>query len=79
MNKQFFLQRYRDRLAVGTIFMYVSTKWNNKWARKLDDDFVMARLYTHDESSIEFREKSNMPDHAVRRTKMIDFANGIRA
>ena len=38
----------------------------------------MTRLYTHDESDIEFREVHNMADNAVRREKMMDFAKQIK-
>ena len=38
----------------------------------------MTRIYTHDESDIEFREPTNMNDSAVRRDKTITFANMIR-
>ena len=39
----------------------------------------MIRIYNHDESNIEWREKHNEVDEAVRRDKMIKFANKIKA
>ena len=39
---------------------------------------VLTRLYTHDESDIEFREAHNMTDAAVRRDKTLAFAARIK-
>ena len=38
----------------------------------------MTRVYTHDESDIKFREVDNMTDAAVRRDKIISFAQSIK-
>ena len=38
----------------------------------------MTRIYTDDESDIQFREKYNKTDAAVRRKKIIEFAQKIK-
>ena len=40
----------------------------------MDNEFIMQRVYTHDETDIQFRETINMTDSAVKRDKTIKFA-----
>ena len=66
--------RYRDYFAVMYIGKFVLNKYMAAVSAQDDYDFVMTRVYTHDESDIKFREVDNMTDSAVRRDKIISFA-----
>ena len=70
--------RYRDIFATLLIGKWALGKYISHNAERSDSSFVNTRLYTHDESDIEFREQHNMADHAVRRSKMIEFADNIK-
>ena len=70
--------RYRDYFAVMCISKFVYNKYVNALVASDDHDFVMTRVYTHDESDIKFREPDNMVDSAVRRDKILSFAKGIK-
>ena len=70
--------RYRDYFAVMCIAKFAYNKYVNAISAQDDHDFVMTRVYTHDESDIKFREPDNMVDGAVRRTKILSFAKDIK-
>ena len=57
---------------------FAYNKYVNAISAQDDHDFVMTRVYTHDESDIKFREPDNMVDGAVRRTKILSFAKDIK-
>ena len=78
LTKSFLPLRYRDYFAVMCIGKFGYNKYINYMSEGMDSDFVMTRVYTHDESDIEFREKHNMVDAAVRRDKTIAFAKFIK-
>ena len=70
--------RYRDLIAGAIIGKYVASKYLEHRAKQMDYESIMTRVYTTDESDIEFRESTNMVDHAVRRVKLIEFAKRIK-
>ena len=70
--------RYRDYFAVMCIGKFCFNKYVNAVSSYDDYEFVMTRVYTHDESDIKFREADNMTDAAVRRDKIISFAHSIK-
>ena len=78
LTKSFILMRYRDIVATTAIGIWAVGKYVTYRADKTDAEFVMTRMYTHDETDIEFGEVHNMTDGAVRRTKMIEFSNKIK-
>ena len=79
LTKSFLPLRYRDVVATTAIGFWFANKYINYNSDRSDAEFIMSRMYTHDESDIEFREPTNMTDGAVRRTKLIEFANKIKA
>ena len=79
LTKTFMTHRYRDLLAVGTIGVWSLGAMSNYRGEQRDYECVMTQMYTHDESDIEFRDPNNMTDQAVRRTKIVEFANNIKA
>ena len=71
LTKSFLLLKYRDVIAVSMISTWVMGKFMQYNSTKSDHEFIFSRLYTHDESDIEFAETHNMTDGAVRRNKII--------
>ena len=78
LTKAFLPLRYRDLFAVMCISKFCMNKYINYMAVTGDNDFIMTRVYTHDESDIKFKEVNNMTDAAVRRDKTIAFAKRIK-
>ena len=78
LTKSFLPLRYRDYFAVMCIGKFAYNKFVNHYAEQADNEYVMTRVYTHDESDIKFRESNNMADQAVRRDKTIAFAKRIK-
>ena len=66
--------KYRDLFATLAIGNWIAGKYNTYCSEQRDYDNITCRVYTHDESDISFRERSNMADHVVRREKIITFA-----
>ena len=56
------------------IMNWVGGKYNTYCAQKRDYENITVRVYTHDESDIKFRERTNMADNAVKREKVMSFA-----
>ena len=79
LTKSFLPLRYRDVVASLAIGMWAGNKYLAYNSEKSDNDFIMTRMYTHDESDIEFAEPHNMTDAAVRRDKTIEFARKMKA
>ena len=77
LTKSFLPLRYRDTICGIVIGKFVFNKYAGYHAEQ-QDNYVLTRMYTHDESDLEFREANNMTDSAVRREKSISFANMIR-
>ena len=78
LTKSFLPLRYRDMVATIIIGKFAFGKFIQARGESNDNDFVMQRVYTHDESNIQFREAINMTDGAVRRDKQMAFAKRIR-
>ena len=70
--------KYRDLFATILIANWIGGKYNSYCSEKRDYENVTCRVYTHDESDINFREKTNMADHVVRREKAMAFAAMIK-
>ena len=79
LTKSFLPLKYRDTFAVMLIGKFGYNKYVNYINEGDTHDAIMSRVYTHDESDIEFRETYNMVDSAVRRDKTITFANRVKA
>ena len=78
LTKSFLPLRYRDTICGIVIGKFIFSKYAGYHAEQTDNAAIMTRIYTHDESDIEFREAHNMTDQAVRREKCISFANMVR-
>ena len=70
--------KYRDLFATVLIGNWMAGKYNTYTAEKRDYESITCRVYTHDESDIGFRERTNMADHVVRREKILKFADMIK-
>jgi hypothetical protein len=79
ITRRFILQNYRDAIAVGIIGSFFSAKFLNYVSQSGDNEFMRCRLYTNDETDIEYREAHNKTDAAVRREKVMRFAKEIKA
>ena len=71
------LQNYRDYLAMTMIGCYGFGTWMNWIAANNDNEFIMTRIYTDDESDIYFREVNNKTDGAVKRNLALAYAAKI--
>ena len=78
LTKSFVGMRYRDSIAAAMVTMFLYSKMIQHYSQEADREAIMTRLYTDDESDIEFREKYNKTDAAVRRKKIIQFAQKIK-
>ena len=65
LTKSFLPLRYRDTVAGLIIAKFAISKYIG-WRADSYDNHYFSRIYTHDESSIEFKDPSNMHDSAVR-------------
>ena len=72
------MQNHRDVIAMTMIGLWAGSKLTHWWSNRLDDDFCLQHVYTDDESDIEFREKTNKTDGAVKRKIVIAYAEKIR-
>ena len=78
LTRRFLLQNYRDMLAVTIVGTYVVGSHFKKIAEADDNNWVMQRVYTHDESDIKYREQTNRTDGAVKREHAIKYAEKIK-
>ena len=79
LTKPFIGLRYRELIAGSVIGMYGARTIIDYATESEDADNVMTRVYCHDESNIKWREVNNETDTAVRRQKLIQFSNFIKA
>ena len=79
LTKPFIGLRYRELIAGSVIGMYGARTIIDYATESEDADNVMTRIYCHDESNIKWREVNNETDTAVRRQKLIQFSNFIKA
>ena len=78
LTKSFLTHRYRDYIAMICIGKFAYNKYVNYVNDNNDSMRIMSRVYTTDESDVEFRETYNMTDAAVRRDKTLAFAQMIK-
>ena len=79
ITRRFILQNYRDAIGVGIISSFFVSKFLTYVSHQSDDEWVMTRVYTNDETDVSFRELTNKADGAVKRERMIAFAREVRA
>ena len=73
LTKSFIGTKYRDVIAGIVVTKWVAGKLINNKARQNDNDNIMTRVYTNDESDIAFRDPMNKADHIVKREKLHAF------
>ena len=69
---------YRDYIAMGLITYYGAVKFV-KFIEKENNELIMTRVYTNDESDIRYKETTNKVDSAVRREKAMAYSEHIKA
>ena len=65
-------------MAVGLISMYGLSKFIGK-VHEQEDQLILQRVYTNDESDIRYKEPTNKTDGAVNREKAMAYAVKIKA
>jgi hypothetical protein len=78
LTRRFLLMNYRDMLAVGIVGTYAVGSYFQKVAQDDDNRWTMQRVYTHDESDIQYREVTNRTDGAVKREHAMRYAEKIK-
>ena len=78
ITRRFILQNYRDAIGIGIISSFFVSKFLTYNAHNADNQWVLTRVYTDDESDVRSRERDNKMDGAVKRERMIAFAKEIR-
>jgi hypothetical protein len=76
-TRRFVGMNYRDVSAIAVIFSFGGSKFIEYNAKKDDNDFILQRVYTHDESDIRFREFTNKTDGAVKREHCMSYRKKI--
>ena len=79
LTKPFLGFRYRELIAGSIIGLYAMRGLIDYSTSEDDAKNVRTRIYCHDESNIKWREATNETDDAVRRQKLIQFSNFIKA
>jgi hypothetical protein len=78
LTRRFLLQNYRDSVAMSIIGSYVVGSYFRKIARDDDNRWTLQRVYTHDESDIQYREVTNRTDGAIKREHAMKYAEKIK-
>ena len=78
LTRRFWMQNYRDVVAVSLIGSYVAGKYVKSISESDDNLWTMQHIYTHDESDISYRETNNRTDGAVKREKALAYAAKIK-
>jgi len=65
-------------LAVSIVGSYIVGSHFKKIAANEDDKWIQQRVYTHDESDIQYREVTNRTDGAVKREHAMRYAEKIK-
>jgi hypothetical protein len=78
LTRRFVLMNYRDFLAVTVIGTWSASKYLEMNANEADDSWTLQRVYTHDESDINYREPGNRTDGAVKREHALRYAAKIK-
>ena len=79
LTRRFWLQNYRDYAAVGIVTSYAIGSFFAGVSQSSDNVWVMQRVYTHDESDINYRESTNRTDGAVKREHALKYAEKIKS
>lgn len=74
LTRRFMLQNYRDAIGVGIITCFFANKFLMYNSKKSDNEWTLTRIYTEDETDIEYKEVTNKADSAVKRDKITKFA-----
>lgn len=78
LTRRFLLMNYRDSLAMAIVGTYVMGSYFQQVAKGDDNRWTMQRVYTHDESDIQYREVTNRTDGAVKREHAMRYAEKIK-
>jgi hypothetical protein len=78
LTRRFILQSHRDMLAMTIIGTYITGAHFSRIQKNDDNAWTLQRVYTHDESDIEYREKTNRTDGAVKREHAMKYAEKIK-
>lgn len=78
LTRRFFFQNYRDVIGIGIITSFFASKFLMYNSKRSDNEWTLTRVYTDDETDIEYREMTNKTDSAVKREKIMRFAKQIR-
>jgi hypothetical protein len=78
LTRRFILQSHRDMLAMTIIGTYICGAHFRRIGTNDDSAWVMQRVYTHDESDIQYREKTNRTDGAIKREHAMKYAEKIK-
>ena len=78
LTRRFWMMNYRDTAAISMISTYGISKALTFIAQRDDNDWCNQRVYTHDESDIQYRSIENKTDGAVKREHAIRYAAKIR-
>jgi len=78
LTRRQFLMNYRDSIGVAIICSFFGSKFLTYNSRKSDNEFTMVRVYTDDETDVNYRDVNNKADNAVKREKIVKFAKQIR-
>ncbi|CDW88001.1 UNKNOWN [Stylonychia lemnae] len=77
LTKRFVLQNYRDFIAVSLITSFATSKLFAHFSKSADNYYILQRVYTHDETDINFKNPLNKTDQAVRREKLFAFRQHV--
>ena len=77
LTRRQFLMNYRDSIGVANICSFFGSKFLTYNSRKSDNEFTMVRVYTDDETDVNYRDVNNKADNAVKREKIVKFAKQI--
>ena len=79
LTRRFYFMNYRDAIFVSLVsgfFLSKILKWRDD-AR--EQEWIRMLVYTKDESDYDFKQPWNMSDAAVKREKVLKFADKIKA
>ena len=79
ITRRFILMNYRDAIAVGIIASFFTSKFLNYVSQSNDNEYTRSRVFTEDETDVEFREAHNKTDSAVRRERIVRFVKEVKA
>ena len=77
LSKPIIWMRHREFVVYFIFASYFLNKSKAYLDRRNNHSFIEARIYTHDESDISFKERTNKSDSAVSREKILAFRESV--